>query len=716
MKNNHPAIPVRKPSYGFCFLLALTCAALGQTGSSIPVVTVQATQLTTTVTYPGAFTVYRAGNTDATLNVWYDLGGTASNGVDYAAIPPQLVEIPAGATFNTIVIAPLTSPSSAGAVKTVVLQLTNSPLMTPVNYEIGAPSRAVVYIGATNPPPVGIISPKEGEMFFTPTNIQIVASLKDLNWLTNVEFFAGGNDLGKGILNLGAFVGFSQFTWTNPPVGNYALTAVASYNDLAWTLTQPARGYYAITSAPVDITVQLTPINLPPTVSIVNPNNGAVFYAPASISLMAKASDPNGSVTNVEFFAGATDLGRGLPVVLDPLGANGVTGLVYFFNWQNVPTNNYFLTAVATDNSGLSATSAPVSITLQLPPTSVPPVVRITSPPNGSVFRAPLNVPLYAYAADPGGWVSSMEFFAGNSSLGYGHQVAAVPPPLPPGPVQPPVLIVVPTNYWELTWTNPPPGTNITLTADATDNRGLSTTSNPVLVSILPPLPLPTNLSPVVSIVATDPIAIEGTNCWTWPGLISPVATWSNWYAARAVFRFYTNCGPKDAAFTVFRYGDTNSDLAVTYGIGGTATNGVDYVALPGTVTIPAGERRADVTIMPLDDGPPDITSTVIIKLVPDATGTNYLLGYPKSAAAIILDSQSPSAATGIVPGPVFNLAAAGPDGAWFHVESSADLINWTSICTNQVVNGCIDFVDPDAAANPVRYYRTVPEPGPPLQ
>jgi hypothetical protein len=153
--------------------------------------------------------------------------------------------------------------------------------------------------------------------------------------------------------------------------------------------------------------------------------------------------------------------------------------------------------------------------------------------------------------------------------------------------------------------------------------------------------------------------------------------------------------------------------LSVAYAIGGTATNGVDYVALPGTVTIPAGQPSAAITVVPLDDGPPDILRTVVLKLIADATGTNYLLGYPQTAGAIILDSQSPRAVTGLT-GAVFNLAAAGPDGAWFHVEYSSDMIHWTPICTNQVVNGCIDFVDPDAATNPARFYRTVPEAGAP--
>ncbi len=455
--------------------------------------------------------------------------------------------------------------------------------------------------------------------------------------------------------------------------------------------------------------------NFPPVASIVSPVNGAVYDAPANISLLAKASEPGGTIVNVEFFAGKTDLGQGLPVVLDPPGVNGVTGLVYFFNWQNIPASIYSLTAVATDNDGLSTTSAPVNITVRSQ-TNLPPVVRITSPPNGSVFRAPMDIPIYAFAVEPAGSVTSVEFFANGSSLGFGQHVTAVPPPLPPGPVPPPMLFVVPTNYWDFIWTNPPVGTNIALTAIATDNSGLGTTSAPVHISILPALPPPTNRPALICIVATDPVAIEGTNCWTWPGLVSPVVTWSNWFAPNAVWRLFTNCGPNDATFTVFRLGATNNALTVAYDIGGTATNGVDYVALPGTVTIPAGERRVAITIVPLDDGPPDINSTVVLKLNADATGTNYLLGFPRAAAAVILDSQSPRPVTGLLSGAGFSLAAAGPDGAWFHVEYSTDMIQWTPICTNQVVNGSMNFVDPDAATSPAHFYRTVPEAGPPAQ
>jgi len=159
------------------------------------------------------------------------------------------------------------------------------------------------------------------------------------------------------------------------------------------------------------------------------------------------------------------------------------------------------------------------------------------------------------------------------------------------------------------------------------------------------------------------------------------------------------------------RFGATNEALDVTYKIGGTATNGIDYVTLPGSVTIPAGQRRAVITLVPLDDGSPDINSTVVLRLTP---GTNYVVGFPQAAAAIIIDNRSPRPRTGLMPGNSFNLSASGPDGAWFHVEYSTNLLHWIPICTNQIVNGSIDFVDPDAPNDPSRFYRTVPEAGPP--
>jgi hypothetical protein len=235
-----------------------------------------------------------------------------------------------------------------------------------------------------------------------------------------------------------------------------------------------------------------------------------------------------------------------------------------------------------------------------------------------------------------------------------------------------------------------------------------------VNITVLPPLPPPTNRPPIMSIVATDPVAIEGTNCWVWPGETNATPTWAAW--PNAVCRFFTNCGPKTATFTVFRLGDTNGDITVSYDIGGSASNGVDYVALSGLVTVPAGERRALITIVPIDDGPPEVDKTVVLRLTPSTNNPpDYLVGFPPAAAAIILDSSRPRPVAAMVPGECFHFAAAGPDGAWFTIEYSTDLMNWTALCTYQVVQGSVDFVDPDAQSDQHRYYRAVPVAGPPV-
>jgi hypothetical protein len=91
--------------------------------------------------------------------------------------------------------------------------------------------------------------------------------------------------------------------------------------------------------------------NLPPTVSITSPLNGATFTAPANIVINANASDSDGTITQVRFYQGTTLLGSD-------------TSSPYSFTWSNVGAGSYSLTADATDNGGATTTSAPVNITV----------------------------------------------------------------------------------------------------------------------------------------------------------------------------------------------------------------------------------------------------------------------------------------------------------------------------------------------------------------
>jgi hypothetical protein len=447
-------------------------------------------------------------------------------------------------------------------------------------------------------------------------------------------------------------------------------------------------------------------------VTIIQPTNGAAYSLGATIQILATANNVSGSpvnttITNVTFYENGVPI-PGTPVllILDPPGVNGVTGPVYFLNWTPFLGGSYKLTAVVTDNLGVSSTSAPVNITVG--PISRNPVVRITSPPNHAVFFQPVDIPIYAFAdvifsgaiSNSLGSISNVEFYANTIDLGPGHHVLKPPPP---GTFAPTFIL---PNDFTLTWSNALPGV-WSLTAVATDNSGMRATSAPVNITVVP-TKIITNGLDVVSIVASAPMAVNGTNNWVWPGLTTANPTWAAW--KQPVTCLYTNCGPIDAVFTVRRVGENTNDVTVNYSVGGTASNGVDYVYLPGTVTIPAGRNYAFIDVIPLNSSLPIKVETVKLTLQPDTNAPpDYVVGLPSSAVAIILDRPVAYPATGVLPGSLFHLNAAGPDGAWFCVEKSTDLQNWSPVSTNQVFNGSIDFVDPNNVGGAAAYYQPVP-------
>ena len=96
--------------------------------------------------------------------------------------------------------------------------------------------------------------------------------------------------------------------------------------------------------------------------------------------------------------------------------------------------------------------------------------------------------------------------------------------------------------------------------------------------------------------------------------------------------------GADTGTFTIDRYvGPTTSSLTVNYTLSGTAANGTDYDSLPGSVTIPAGQRTADVVVTPLDDSLMENTETVTLTISADAA---YRIDAPSSATVNIADDD----------------------------------------------------------------------------
>jgi glucose/arabinose dehydrogenase len=85
-------------------------------------------------------------------------------------------------------------------------------------------------------------------------------------------------------------------------------------------------------------------------VTITNPVDNASLPSPATVTIRASASDSDGSVTNVQFLDGVVSLGN------DATSPYSIT--------VSLALGAHTLTAVASDNLGLTTTSAPVHITM----------------------------------------------------------------------------------------------------------------------------------------------------------------------------------------------------------------------------------------------------------------------------------------------------------------------------------------------------------------
>jgi regulation of enolase protein 1 (concanavalin A-like superfamily) len=190
---------------------------------------------------------------------------------------------------------------------------------------------------ANKPPTVSITAPSSSASYTAPANVSITATALDSDGtVAKVDFYSNGQPLGSDTTS--PYI----FSWTNVAAGTYTLTAIATDNTGAKT-----------TSAGVTVTVAPPP-NKPPTVSISTPAAGTVYTAPASMSIAAIASDPDGSVVRVDFYAGTQQVGS---AVSSPFSVT----------WSGVPGGAYSLTAIATDNAGARTTSLPVSINVAIP-------------------------------------------------------------------------------------------------------------------------------------------------------------------------------------------------------------------------------------------------------------------------------------------------------------------------------------------------------------
>jgi hypothetical protein len=214
----------------------------------------------------GQFAIRRTGNLSNDVTVFFGVGGSASNGVDYIAISNRVV-IPAGATQAVVNIQPLADALVEGT-ETVVLEL-HPPVCAavfpppPGCYVVGSPGRATVFIAdasapTNRPPMVELVNPPDASIFPALADILLIAHANDpdgYETVRSVEFFAGSNGLGIRTNYATANpIGPFFLIWSNVTAGEYALTARAT----------DAAGASAV-SRPIHVrVVDLTGTNRPP--------------------------------------------------------------------------------------------------------------------------------------------------------------------------------------------------------------------------------------------------------------------------------------------------------------------------------------------------------------------------------------------------------------------------------------------------------------------
>lgn len=291
-------------------------------------------------------------------------------------------------------------------------------------------------VTAIDPPVAVMTGPAASASYANGTSVTLTAdAASNQSTISRVQFIDGSTVLGE------------------VPSAPYSLSSTLSGVG-AHSVFARAVDAYGFTGDSSPIALNIT--SAPPTVAITAPANGATYRAPASVSFTATASDSDGQVASVQYLNGGAVIGQ-------------ATSPPYAVTWSNVQAGSYSIIARATDNTGTTGNSAPVSIVVN--PNALP-TVTLTAPANQATYRAPASISMAATATDSDGTVAKVEFIANGSVVG-----------------------TVTTAPYQFIWNGVAAGT-YTISARATDNDGGVNTSNSASVTVA------ANVAPSVTLTA----------------------------------------------------------------------------------------------------------------------------------------------------------------------------------------------------------------------
>ncbi len=713
----------------------------------------------------GRFTITRTGPTNMDLSVFMAFRGSAENGIDYAQIP-EIAVIPAGAfsvdlevlaindqriekteTVEALLLQPFTLLTPLDPViPTASAQVISIPPNIPVvvslfpSYKIGTPSSATVQLldnGEGPPDTRPVVNIRASDDSATePATAEPNKRLLDIGAFTITR--TGGNTAlpmlvffcveGSATEEVD-YLALSSSVWIPAGADSVDLSVVPLFDTLKegdesvvvrlhpspiihppiFTSADgagvlPAECYEVGSSSVAKVVIHdndLSSENRPPKADIAKPISGAVFTELATLEIEVRTVDVDGYVSFVEFFAGKELIGESRLVWIrqpDP-----GTVITHSFVWSNVPAGEYVLTAVAHDDGGATSATAPVTVhvvpAVRMPkvtvvatdaeaaePTPLPLGVGAAMRPNVAVFTVTreggdLSVPLVVHYHMEGIARNGLDYLQLPGSVVIAENtdsadvtVQAIDDDLVEGD-ETVALVLDPAICRAVA--KPTPGCYSV--GDPSAAKAIIKDNDPN-----------DSLPPKIHLYAIDPIATEGIPSW----------------------------GSRNAVFLVHRTGRTNEAVTVGLKVTGTATSGKDYKALPESVTLPAGERRARLVVVPIDDREPERIETVRLELLAapltpvHAHGwPAYLLARPYRAVALILDNDHRLPPSVHLPDGTFHVCIPVRAGANYEVEVSTDLEVWSSAGPANPVDDIIHYIDPDSDGSSVKFYRAVPVP-----
>lgn len=328
----------------------------------------------------------------------------------------------------------------------------------------------VAPIGA--PPVVNVSSPLNGALLPIPNyaagaangiKLDITANAS-AGQVTKVETYI------DGILVATSTAFPYSYNWQPTIVGFYNITALAydDKNNVGASATNRVH------------------IGAPPTVSVTAPAQSSTVSAGSPTVVSASASDADGTISSVQFFADGALIGT-------------ASSAPYAITYSPVVKNDgslTLLTAVATDNDRLTTTSSAVGVLVNSGSgggggvVGQPPVVAVSSPLAGATFPVNAPVTLQANASDPDGNIVSVQFLVNNIAV-FTDTVFPY------------------TTNWTPTALGP-----YNIVAKATDNAGNTVLSAPVTLTVVAnsqgtPTIAITSPAPNVGGVVNSPIVIS---------------------------------------------------------------------------------------------------------------------------------------------------------------------------------------------------------------